>query len=129
MRVQGLLPHQRVKLRSNLLDDRGGRFAACALYEADETGLVDVEKAASLGGSYTGIEPMGLFWAMTPVKPHNRLAKNNVLSPLTVDIVCQDADDVLLASETNVRHFMKEGMRRIEVKEGRIRGVLFLPPG
>ncbi|KAM6985570.1 acyl-coenzyme A thioesterase 1-like [Aplochiton taeniatus] len=73
---------------------------------------------------------MGLFWSMKPEKPRSRLSKNNVLSPLTVDIdVCQDADDVLLASETNVRHFLKEGMKRIEVKEGRIRGVLFLPPG
>lgn len=37
----------------------------------------------------------------------------------------------LLATETNERRFMTEGVRRIPLgtKEGRIRGVLFLPPG
>lgn len=130
LRVEGLAPHKPVELRSKLVDDRGVTFKASALYKADETGLVDVCRAPSLGGSYTGVEPMGLFWALAPETPHSKLTKKNVLSPLLVDIDALSAETgELLASETNERGFMVEGMKRIPVKEGRIRGVLFVPPG
>ena len=29
-------------------------------------GNIDLNQDASTGGSYTGVEPMGLFWAMKP---------------------------------------------------------------
>ncbi|XP_029903719.1 acyl-coenzyme A thioesterase 1-like [Myripristis murdjan] len=130
IKVEGLAPRQRVELRSKLVDDRGVIFKASAHYAADESGQVDVSRSPSLGGSYTGVEPMGLFWAMAPETPHSKLLKKNVLSPTLVEIgvLCEDTGEVL-ASETNERGFMTEGMRRIPLQEDRIRGVLFLPPG
>lgn len=113
-----------------MVDDRGVTFKASALYKADETGQVDVCRAPSLRGSYTGVEPMGLFWSLAPETPHSKLTKKNVLSPTRVEIqVLNEETGDLLASETNERGYMIEGMRRIPVKEGRIRGVLFVPPG
>ncbi|KAF7664030.1 hypothetical protein LDENG_00191910 [Lucifuga dentata] len=105
-------------------------FKASAVYKSDETGQVDVCRAPSFGGSYTGVEPMGLFWAMAPETPHSKLLKKNVLTPTSVEIQALSGDSgELLASETNERGYMTEGMQRIEVQEGRIRGVLFIPPG
>lgn len=130
VKVEGLAPHKPVELRSRLVDDRGVIFKASAQYKADEAGQVDVCRAPSLGGSYTGVEPMGLFWAMAPETPHNKLMKKNVLSPTLVEIEALSGETgELLASETNERGFMVEGMKRIPVEEGRIRGVLFVPPG
>lgn len=130
VKVEGLAPHKQVQLRSKLVDDRGVIFKASAMYKADETGQVDVCSAPSLGGSYTGVEPMGLFWAMAPEKRHSKLLKKNVLSPTLVDIeaLCGETGEVL-ASATNERGYMTEGMKRTPVREGRIRGVLFIPPG
>lgn len=129
VKVEGLAPHQRVQLRSKLTDDKGVIFKASALYTADATGQVDVCRSPSLGGSYTGVEPMGLFWSMAPETPHSKLLKKNVLSPMLVDIdaLSEDTDEVL-ATETNERRFMA-AVRRIPLEEKRIRGVLFLPPG
>ncbi|KAK5852736.1 hypothetical protein PBY51_006580 [Eleginops maclovinus] len=130
VQVEGLAPHKQVELRSKLVDDRGLMFKASALYKADESGQVDVCRAPSLGGSYTGVEPMGLFWAMAPETPHSKPLKKNVLSPTRVEIEALSADTgELLVSETNERGYMTEGMKRIPVKEGGIRGVLFVPPG
>lgn len=130
LKVEGLAPHKRVELRSKVVDDRGITFKASAQYKADETGQVDVCRAASLGGSYTGVEPMGLFWAMAPETPHSKLVKKNVLSPTLVEIQALSGETgELLATETNERGYMTEGMTRIPVQEGRIRGVLFIPPG
>lgn len=130
IKVEGLAPFKPVELRSRLLDDRGVTFKASAQYKADEIGQVDVSRAPSLGGSYTGVEPMGLFWAMAPDTPHSKILKKNVLSPTQVEItaLCGETGE-LLSSETNEREYMTEGMRRIPVQEGRIRGVLFIPPG
>ncbi|XP_068564311.1 acyl-coenzyme A thioesterase 1 [Cebidichthys violaceus] len=130
VKVEGLAPHKQVQLRSKLVDDRGVIFKASALYKADEAGLVDVYRQPSLGGSYTGVEPMGLFWAMAPETPHSKLLKKNVLSPTVVEIEALSAETgEVLASETNERGYMTEGMKRVPVQEGRIRGVLFVPPG
>lgn len=130
VKVQGLAPHKPVELRSKLLDDRGITFKASALYKADQTGQVDLCQTPSLGGSYTGVEPMGLFWALAPDTPHNKHLKKNVLTPMQVMIEALNGETgELLASETVEREYMTEGMKRIPVQEGRIRGVLFVPPG
>lgn len=130
VKVEGLAPHKPVELRSKVVDDRGEIFKASALYRADDSGQVDVSRAPSLGGSYTGVEPMGLFWSLAPETPHSKLLKKNVLSPTLVEIEALSGETgELLASETNERGYMTEGMKRIPVQEGRIRGVLFVPPG
>ncbi|XP_070958249.1 acyl-coenzyme A thioesterase 1-like isoform X4 [Oncorhynchus clarkii lewisi] len=132
VKVDGLSPHQKVELWSKLKDDKGVIFRASALVAADASGQVDLFRSPSLGGSYTGVESMGLFWAMVAETPHSKLLKKNVLGSMMVDIEVLHGDTgELLATETNERRFMTEGVRRIPLgmKEGRIRGVLFLPPG
>lgn len=130
VKVEGLAPHKPVELRSKVVDDRGMIFKASALYKADDAGQVDVCRAPSLSGSYTGVEPMGLFWALAPETPHNKFTKKNVLSPTLVEIQAVNGESgEVLVSETNERGYMMDGMKRIPVQEGRIRGVLFVPPG
>ncbi|CAL9691842.1 unnamed protein product [Knipowitschia caucasica] len=128
VKVEGLSPHAPVVLRSKVLDDRGVVFRAEAQYQADHGGHVDASRDPSLGGSYTGVEPMGLFWSMLPETPHNKLLKKSALTPMQVQISALSGETVL-ATEVNQREFMPEGMRRIPVREGRLRGVLFVPPG
>uniref|UniRef100_A0A1A8FL28 Acyl-CoA thioesterase 2 n=2 Tax=Nothobranchius korthausae TaxID=1143690 RepID=A0A1A8FL28_9TELE len=130
IRLEGLAPHKSVKLRSKLVDDRGVTFTASALYVTDKTGQIDLSTSPSLAGSFTGVEPMGLFWAMTPDTPHSKHLKKNVLSPTSVELqaLCEETGE-LLASGTNEREYLIEGMKRIPVAEGSIRGVLFIPPG
>lgn len=128
VKVEGLSPHKPIKLQSKVVDDRGIVFKASAQYKADELGQVDVFRAASLGGSYTGVEPMGLFWSMLPEKRHSKILKKTVESPMQVEVLAMDGGQVL-ASEINYREFMPEGMKRILVTEGRLKGVLFVPPG
>lgn len=130
VKVEGLAPQKPVELRSRVVDDRGVVFKASALYRADENGSVDVCRAPSLSGSYTGVEPMGLFWSLAPEILHSKFTKKNVVSPTLVEIQAVNGENgEVLASETNERRYMMEGMKRIPVQEGRIRGVLFIPPG
>lgn len=126
--VSSLKPKQRVDLRSKITDETGRVFQAYAAYQADDSGQVDLSRDPSLGGSFTGVEPMGLFWALKADVVDCKFTHTDVTRPALVDIEVVSNDKVI-ATVTNERHCLTDGVRRIPVKEGRIRGTLFIPPG
>ncbi|KAM6964978.1 acyl-coenzyme A thioesterase 1-like [Aplochiton taeniatus] len=130
LKVDRLFPHQCVELRSKLVDDSGNVFKASAMYVADPSGRVDVCSSTCLGGSYNGVEPMGLYWSMAPETPHKKMKKKTVLSPMLVhiDVISGETGEVL-ATQTNERMLLMEGVKRIPLQNTKIKGVLFLPPG
>ena len=66
--VRGLVPGTRVKLSASRPDDQGRRWLAVGDYLADADGRIDVDAAPSLGGSYEGVSPHGL-WCSASAKP------------------------------------------------------------
>ncbi|CAO2586859.1 Acyl-coenzyme A thioesterase 2, mitochondrial [Lemmus lemmus] len=131
--VRGLAPEQPVTLRAALRDEKGAPFRAHARYQADHHGELDLARASALGGSFAGLEPMGLLWAMEPDRPFWRLIKRDVQTPFVVELEVLDGHEPdggrLLARAVHERHFMAPGVRRVPVREGRVRATLFLPPG
>ncbi|XP_060933262.1 peroxisomal succinyl-coenzyme A thioesterase-like [Limanda limanda] len=115
------------------------KWEAFGHYTADATGTVNVSEDLSLGGTYLGVEPMGLLWSLTPVpgsKPGLMIRKLNVQTPMEVTIsVYQDhqtegfVDLVSLASVLVERWHMAPGIRRIPITEDGLSATLFLPPG
>ncbi|XP_031808415.1 acyl-coenzyme A thioesterase 5-like isoform X2 [Sarcophilus harrisii] len=131
--VHGLGPAQPVTLRAGLRDEKGELFQASARYRADAGGQLHLARAPALGGSYSGVEPMGLFWSLRPEKPYWRLVKRDVQTPFRVDLEVYEGHDPqptkLLARAVHERGFLGPGVRRIPVREGSVRATLFLPPG
>ncbi|KAL6092499.1 hypothetical protein STEG23_034189 [Scotinomys teguina] len=131
--VRSLAPEQPVTLRAALRDEKGALFRAHARYRADAHGELDLARAPALGGSFAGLEPMGLLWAMEPERPLWRLLKRDVQTPFVVELEVLDGHEPdggrLLARAVHERHFMAPGVRRVPVREGRVRATLFLPPG
>ncbi|XP_074852118.1 acyl-coenzyme A amino acid N-acyltransferase 1-like [Carettochelys insculpta] len=135
--VSGLAPTQLVTLHLSLTDERGVKFEARAFYQADEAGEVDLERAAAPGGDYVGVWPMGLFWFLKPEKLFHRLIKRDVMScPFRFQLNVFDSCHIVispqlepLATCTVERWYVAPGVERIPIKEGRVRGALFLPPG
>ncbi|XP_078515787.1 acyl-coenzyme A thioesterase 1-like [Lissotriton helveticus] len=130
--VSGLSPLQEVTLRASLTDETGVPFRSSAQYRADSSGELDLTSSPALGGSYTGVEPMGLVWSLLPETPHRRLLKRDVLTPFFVDFEVYEGHDPpgqLLAQVTNERSFLGEGVQRVPVREGKVRATLFQPPG
>ncbi|KAJ6667319.1 hypothetical protein lerEdw1_017297 [Lerista edwardsae] len=132
VKVEGLSPLQEVTLRASLQDDHGELFQSFAYYRAGSSGELDLSVSASLGGSYSGVEPMGLLWSLASQSPNKRLAKRDVLNPFRVTYAVHEgrgADGRVLDTCTSERWFLAEGVERIPVREGRLRATLFLPPG
>ncbi|XP_021515728.2 acyl-coenzyme A thioesterase 6-like isoform X1 [Meriones unguiculatus] len=131
--VRGLAPGQPVTLRAALRDEKGALFRAHARYRADAHGQLDLARAPALGGSFAGLEPMGLLWAMQPDRPFWRLVKRDVQTPFVLELDVLDGHEPdggrLLAKAGHERHFLAPGVRRVPVREGQVRATLFLPPG
>ncbi|XP_012493756.1 PREDICTED: bile acid-CoA:amino acid N-acyltransferase-like [Propithecus coquereli] len=138
IRATGLTPFQVVSLQASLRDENGKMFYSRAYYRANEVGEVDLERDSSLGGDYVGLHPMGLIWSLKPENVLTRLMKKDVMnSPFQVQLKLYDSDllldnkptSALKASLTLERWYVAPGVTRILVREGRLRGALFLPPG
>lgn len=136
IRVTGLSPLQLVTLMASLKDEKGNVYRSKAFYKANEIGELDLTQAPAFGGDYVGVHPMGLFWSLKPQKAFGRLLKRDVNSPFWVtlnlyDSVCmQDfITDEPMASQVVQRWFSAPGIQRVQIREGRVRGALFLPPG
>ncbi|XP_036131109.1 putative acyl-coenzyme A thioesterase 6 isoform X2 [Molossus molossus] len=131
--VCDLTPEQPVTLRVSLSDEKGTLFRAQAHYRADAGGELDLTRAPALGGSFEGLEPMGLLWALEGEKPFFRLVKRDVQTPFVVELEVLDGHEPdggrLLGRAVHERGFLAPGVRREPVRAGRVRATLFLPPG
>ncbi|XP_042646857.1 peroxisomal succinyl-coenzyme A thioesterase isoform X3 [Tyto alba] len=138
-RVAGLGPGQAVTLRAVAADERGCLFQSCAHYRADGRGQLHLGTDASHGGDYTGVEPMGLFWSLAPAgmeRPYQRLVPRSTGTPMKVEMLVHRGHSLpgtipgpVVAKAEVERWFTLPGVRRIRLKEGGVRGSLFLPPG
>ncbi|KAM3918274.1 acyl-coenzyme A thioesterase 1-like [Leptodactylus fuscus] len=132
LQVRGLSPGQDVSLHTALSDEGGQLFTSVGRYRADSSGELDVSRSPALeGGSYTGVEPEGPLWSLEPQTPLRRLLKKDVRSPfqLRFSLHQDHPPGALLAAAVQERSFLGEGVTRVPVREGRVRGSLFLPPG
>lgn len=131
VKVAGLRSRQVITMRARSTDEKGVVFSSSATYKADGSGEIDLQRDPSLGGSYTGIEPMGLLWSMKADSLHRRLQKTSSLTPHVVKFSVHEEEEEgrMLAEATNERFLIGNGVSRLPVKEGNIRGVLFTPPG
>ena len=140
--ASGLKPRQPVTLEAKIVGEKGEVFESHAHYISDKYGEVDVSRDSSSGGSYKGVEPMGLLWSMTVApgqKRGLRLMKRDVTKPYNVMVKCYDGhispNKLLpgskqpLSSMIFQKYYMADGVKRIPVREGRIRGTLFIPSG
>ena len=147
IRVKGLSPNQNVTLQAKIVDESNKTFVSHAFYQSNEAGEVLVSSQPSTGGSYTGIEPMGLLWSVQGVaglKKGASITKKDIMKPLRYTLGVFDdhvdpnqssdeemkrADRQPLVSSTIKRLYCKPGVQRVVVRDGRLRGVLFIPPG
>ena len=139
IRITHLKQLQSITLEAKLFSDKGELFESYAHYVADKEGNVDVGHDLSVGGSYCGVEPMGLIWSMKQAPGQRegiRLLKRDVTVPYDIIVNCFDGHVIPretslqpLSSGTFQKSYMADGVKRVPVREGRIRGMLFLPPG
>ncbi|XP_071962368.1 bile acid-CoA:amino acid N-acyltransferase-like [Antedon mediterranea] len=139
--VVGLQPNSLITLRASATEC-GKTYDSCAHFQDDGSGYVHTNINSSLGGTYSGVQSMGLFTSMQPApkeKRGTRLLKKDVTTPLITVLRVYNGFHTIkdfyksslkvLATTSVDRWYMNEDVERIPVERGNIRGILFKPKG
>jgi Acyl-CoA thioester hydrolase/BAAT N-terminal region len=108
--VAGARPGSEVAVRATV-EGAGAVHQARATFDADQAGVVDTARQASRAGSYTGVDPFGLWWSGQPVGPSRRPPS----APLTARV--QAATAGRMAEAVLERHWLTLGAAATPVRE------------
>jgi dienelactone hydrolase len=120
--VAGAPPGSVVAVRATV-EVNGAVHQATAAFDADQAGMVDTAWQASRAGSYTGVDPFGLWWSGEPVRPSGRPPS----APLTARV--QATTDARTAEEVLERHWLVPGATLTPVREPGVWGLFARPAG
>jgi dienelactone hydrolase len=95
-----------------------------ARFNATDAGIVEPASQASIGGTYVGMEPHGLWWS---IGPRHADQATQTLEPWAVSLTAASA--TWQSSGSLVRRKVARSVRELEVNAGTLRGVAFIPAG
>jgi Acyl-CoA thioester hydrolase/BAAT N-terminal region len=126
--LNGFPASQQVTLRAQMPNYLGCTWTSHAAFVADARGCVDVGMQKPVAGTYERVDPMGLFWSMTPAAgavPRGYASAS--VDPLQVQFIAE-VDGSAVASLKIERRLMAEGVSRTEVRHDGLVATLFRPP-
>ena len=130
VRVCGALPGGRVRVAAWTMDDSSRRWESAAEFVARGDGTIDLAEDAAVGGSYRGVDAMGLFWSLElnpgDAGQHDQYLKKE-LTPAEVTIEASAAGVRRIARARLERHFVAPGTAIRAVEEDGLAGLLFIP--
>ncbi|MFA6527686.1 MAG: alpha/beta fold hydrolase [Candidatus Babeliales bacterium] len=126
--ISHLKPHEQVIIEASCKDKDNNAWLSRATFQADDKGIVNVAKQAPTSGSYNGIDPMGLFWSMTPTIKNQTLSMliSLNLTPFELSVF---SGNKLLTQETMYRPYIAPNIEKKEIREQGVVGTLFYPKG
>lgn len=126
IRVTGCRPGSEVKIKARIPTLE---MASEAVFQADDSGSVDLSQSAPFSGSYDWVDSMGLISTMKSAQEGSAPAIPKYgLEPFNIEFVVQVENESEIKKSIE-RHWMAEGTRRVELREDELRGVCFYPPG
>lgn len=140
--IRNVVPGSRVKVSAQRLDVHGRQWTAVGVYLADANGSIDTDTAPSLGGSYEGVSPHGLWCSALPVAPeqlgayvaelpkHPELGTAPALdaSALYTVSLAASIDGKSVATATATRSYGAGIVAQEVTAPGGVRGLFFPPP-
>lgn len=127
--VSGIAPKERVTIRAELVDGADERWSSQADFLAGGDGMIDTLKTPAVSGSYKDVSAMGLVWSMKPEKHDvGRYQPPRAFGAQVIDFKLLRGKEEIGAAKFE-QTAIAEGVQRVTVHDGRLRGVLFVPEG
>ncbi len=127
--VTGCHPQEHLAIRARLTDGAGVRWLSQSEFIADQEGIIDTAKHPSIAGSYKEISAMGPVWSMKPVdSKEGRYQPPPNFGIQTIDFDAMRGATVISTAQLKQRA-IAESVQRFMLRDGRLRGALFVPPG
>ncbi|XP_074660934.1 acyl-coenzyme A amino acid N-acyltransferase 1-like [Tubulanus polymorphus] len=141
--ADNIKPLENVTLYSEM-HESGFKFGAYSYFVTGPDGTLDLTRDPSVGGSYVGVHPHGLFWGMEPLpgqRPGIRFMKKDVTTPLDIKLkmfsdhvtfedILNEKPSLIPLGNTDIKRWYKSAdVERTVIRTGRIRGTFFRPVG
>ena len=130
IRVSGLERGARITIHADM--HLVGSWESHATFIADRRGEVRLDRQPPVDGTYQGVDPMGLFWAMTEAAPAAGVTSSSeppgVREPVVTNLRVE-RDGRTIATGTYRRWFTPADVRIIHLREDGLVGQLFEPVG
>ncbi len=105
-------------------NDESTTWSASASFVSSSEGTVSVHEDPPVAGDYGGVDPMGLFWAMTPEN-----AENAFFPPTRHEVTLTAAVDGEVLAETTIDRRLAVAGVGEQSLEGDLVGTIHTPPG
>jgi dienelactone hydrolase len=129
IRLSGFAPRQPVMVSAEMVARDHFRWQSAAMFVVGADGEVDVGTTAPVGGSYSGVSPVGLIWSMERIgRPQTEAPTTSVRLPVTVTFRAE-ARNGERAEASVIRALVGPGVNSKPLAEDGLLGVWFLPPG
>lgn len=127
--ISELDPDSFVDLKLSVTNNANLNFSTKTQFRADNEGIIDLSKITPSCKSYSDPDIMSIYWLLKPQED-----SDTRFWPLQIQNGLECKYEVFqnenLVAETLIyKDYMGPGVQRIEIKEGKIRGTLFLPQG
>jgi dienelactone hydrolase len=125
IRLTGFPPRSAVSVSAQMRDSLGRPHRSDAVFETGDDGSVDLSTAAPTGGTYEGVDPMGLIWSMRVAGEPDPAAGFNAaaLPPASVTFSASGV------ARTVDRLRVPDGIERVVASGDGLVGTLFHPAG
>jgi hypothetical protein len=129
IRATGCQPHEHLTIHAELIDGASGRWVSQSEFVADAQGNIDTSKQAPIGGSYKEVSAMGPVWSMKPVgSKEGRYQPPPNFGVQTIEFRLMRGGTAVSTAHLE-QSPSTDGIARVTVHEGALRGILFVPPG
>nr|CAB3225047.1 bile acid-CoA:amino acid N-acyltransferase-like [Phallusia mammillata] len=144
--ISNLIPFQDITIFTYVPVSQFCHYESFAQYKASKSGSVNMCADACIGGSYEGVEPMGLIWSVKAFAENKRkivrFAQGGYPQPVIYYLIVYEGriEDIAtlrawalkktkapLASAQITKLYVAPGVKRIVVRENGLVGTLFLP--
>ncbi len=130
IRIAGAPPRSPVKLTVWMMDDQNRRWESSAEFLSRHDGSVILSQDAPRSGTYSGVDPVCLFWSMQlnpgDAGQHDQFLKKE-LTPCEIMIEATTPSMLGTSRERLEKQFVPEGTVVRAVEEDGLAGLLFLP--
>lgn len=133
--LHDLPPLTQITLRSEVIQKEKFRFSAFGFHHSDHEGSLLPSHDPSVGGTYTGADPMGLIWSLQLEKGERKGIRflPDVLVPTEFKLLAykghtEDVSSAEKLAETTIRrHWISDNVSYEHVRHENLRGMLFTP--
>jgi dienelactone hydrolase len=127
LKVVGLPAKSTITLTAELIDRSGRLWRASADFVSSASGEIDLAKVAPQSGTYSGIDPLGLYWSMQDTKAVKKDSPLIETFERSVVVFRVLQDGRTLAEKSQTRWRQAAGVQAEEVKDQGFLATLYRP--